>query len=316
VSKTGSDTLGTGALAQPYLTIAKALISIAGISDTNIVTILLTPGVYTETVSVTRNNTFINGLSVNSQEVAITGAVSFTTTATTIGYIVGGIVGITINGSLAFSSTALVPILYTALSGVINGIAGTIPLTISQTSTTNSFSFTTQGLVILPIDTIGVSINNTRASLVQTLVTGTTTLIQTTGNGAFTIFGSTLTNTNATATAPPIVKLLNTVAVASGAMAINNSYLTYTSATVDTGLNKCCVQLATTTAATLNMTYNFLFCEGARGTNGSAGQYVVVQNPGTGTITFASGGNFSGTTAFRFPTASAKFLKTAYVATV
>jgi len=312
VSKTGSDTLGTGSIMQPFLTIAKALTRASAFSDTNIVTILLTPGNYTENVSITRNNTFINGLSVNSQEVSITGLVSFTTTTTTIGYIVGGVVGLTITGALTFSSTALVPIVYTALSGVINGISGTIPLTLSQASTTNSFSFSTQGMVITPVDTIGISINNVRASLIQTLVTGTTTLVQTTGNGAFTIFGSTLTNTNATATAPPIVKLANTVAVGSGAMAINNSYLTYTSATVDTGLNKCCVQLSTTTTATTNLLFNFLSCEGARVTNGTVGQYLCVQNPGSGVITFAGGGNFAGTTAFRFPTASAKFSKTAY----
>jgi hypothetical protein len=152
-------------------------------------------------------------------------------------------------------------------------------------------------------------------SFVQTLITGTTTLIQTLGVGSFTIFGSTLTNTNATATAPPIVKLANTVAVASGAMQINNSFLSYTSATVDTGLNKCCVQLSTTTTATMNMSYNFLYCEGARVTNGSAGQYLCVQNPGTGTITFNYGGNYSGASANHFPNASAKFVKTAYVAT-
>jgi len=315
VAKNGSDTLGTGSIMQPFLTIAKALTTATAYSDTNIVTILLTPGNYTEAVSVTRNNTFINGLSVNSQEVSITGAVSFTTTTQTIGYIVGGVVGLTITGSLTFSSTAAVPILYTALSGVINGISGTIPLTVSQTSTTNSFSFTTQGMVISPVDTIGVSVNNTRCSFVQTLITGTTTLVQTTGNGAFTIFGSTLTNTNSTATAPPIVKLANTVAVASGAMAVNNSYLSYTSATVDTGLNKTCVQLSTTTTATMNMSYNFLYCEGARVTNGSAGQYLCVQNPGTGVITFNYGGNYSGATANHFPNASAKFVKTGYIAT-
>jgi hypothetical protein len=315
VAKNGSDTLGTGSIMQPFLTIAKALTTASAFSDTNIVTILLTPGNYTEAVSVTRNNTFINGLSVNSQEVSITGAVSFTTTTQTIGYIVGGVVGLTITGSLTFSSTALVPILYTALSGVINGISGTIPLTLSQASTTNSFSFSTQGMVITPVDTIGISINNVRASLIQTLVTGTTTLVQTTGNGSFSIFGSTLTNTNSTATAPPIVKLGNTVAVASGAMAINNSYLTYSSATVDTGLNKCCVQLSTTTTAAMNVSYNFLYCEGARVTNGSAGQYLCVQNPGTGVITFNYGGNYSGAGANHFPNASAKFVKTGYIAT-
>ena len=315
VAKNGSDTLGTGSIMQPFLTIGKALTTAAAYPDTNIVTILLTPGNYSEAVNVTRNNTFINGLSVNSQEVSITGAVSFTTTTQTIGYIIGGIVGLTINGSLTFSSTAAVPILYTALSGVINGISGTIPLTISQTSITNSFSFTTQGMVISPVDTIGVSVNNTRVSFVQTLITGTTTLVQTTGVGSFTIFGSTLTNTNATATAPPIVKLANTTAVASGAMQINNSYISYTSATVDTGLNKCCVQLSTTTTAAMNMAYNFLQCEGARVTNGSAGQYLCVQNPGTGTITFNYGGNYSGASANHFPNASAKFVKTGYVAT-
>jgi hypothetical protein len=276
------------------------------------VTILLTPGNYTENVTVTRNNTFINGLSVNSQEVSITGAVSFTTTTQTIGYIVGGVVGLTITGSLTFSSTALVPIAYTALSGVINGISGSIPLTLSQVSTTNSFSFSTQGMVITPVDTIGISINNIRASLIQTLVTGTTTLVQTTGNGAFSIFGSTLTNTNATATAPPIIKLSNTVAIGSGPMSINNSYLTYTSTTVDTGLNKCCIQLSTTTTATLNILYTFLYCEGARVTNGTPGAYLCVQNPGVGVITMPFGLNIAGNTAFRLPNASAKFVKGQY----
>lgn len=313
VSKNGSDTIGTGSIMQPFLTIAKALTTASAFSDTNIVTILLTPGNFAENVTVTRNNTFINGLSTNSQEASITGAVSFTVNTQTVGFISAGIVGITINGSLSFSSTATVPVAFSAISGVINGISGSIPLTLTTTSTTGNFNFSSQFMVIIPIDTIAISVTNVRASFVFDNIRGPTTLLQTFGNSSFTIFGSQLTNTNATATAPPIIRLSNT-SPALGIIGIANSYLAYTSATVDTGLNKCCIQLSTTAGATatVNITYTLLICEGARVTNGTAGQYLCVQNPGAGVITMPLGLNTAGNTAFRVPNASAKFSKSQY----
>ena len=313
VSKNGSDTTGTGSIMQPFLTITKALTTASAFSDTNIVTILLTPGNFTETVTVSRNNTFINGLSTNSQEVSITGAVSFPINTQTVGFINAGIVGITINGSLAFSTTSTVPTAFTAISGVINGIAGTIPLTLSTTSTSGNVNYSSQSMVIVTVDTIAISLTNVKGSFVLDNVRGTTTLLETFGNSSFTMFASQFTNTNTTATAPPVIKLSNT-APASAIIGIANSYISYTSITVDTGLNKCCIQLATTAGATatVNLLYTFLYCEGARVTNGTPGAYLCVQNPGLGSITVAFAIITAGNTAFRLPNGSAKFVKGQY----
>jgi hypothetical protein len=295
------------------LTIAKALTTASAFSDTNIITILLTPGNFAENVTVTRNNTFINGLSTNSQEVSITGAVSFPINTQTVGFINAGIVGITINGSLAFSTTSTVPTAFTAISGVINGIAGTIPLTLSTTSTSGNVNYSSQSMVIVTVDTIAISLTNVKGSFVLDNVRGTTTLLETFGNSSFTMFASQFTNTNTTATAPPVIKLSNT-APASAIIGIANSYISYTSITVDTGLNKCCIQLATTAGATatVNLLYTFLYCEGARVTNGTPGAYLCVQNPGLGSITVAFAIITAGNTAFRLPNGSAKFVKGQY----
>jgi hypothetical protein len=59
---------------------------------------------------------------------------------------------------------------------------------------------------------------------------------------------------------------------------------------------------------------NLLICEGARTTNGSAGQYLAIQRTGAGTITLSYGQNLCGATANHLPGNATGLTKTAYIA--
>jgi hypothetical protein len=97
-SPDGVDTVipgaGSGQLLNPFRSINFALLQVAAIPDTSIVVIHLAAGTYTETVLVTRNNTFIVGNQIKHDiniGIDIIGTVTFDITGATATVISGGI---------------------------------------------------------------------------------------------------------------------------------------------------------------------------------------------------------------------------------
>jgi hypothetical protein len=120
--------------------------------------------------------------------------------------------------------------------------------------------------------------------------------IVTTGNGRVGLFGCSIIQPSTASTVSPLIDFQNTISTSSG-MTFNSSILQYTSATSDAGtVGKACVRFSngagitmgvSTASPSLSMIGCFLLCQGATTTNGSAGQFVVIQKAsGGGTAYF------------------------------
>jgi hypothetical protein len=142
-------------------------------------------------------------------------------------------------------------------------------------------------------------------------------MVTTTGTGRVSFFGCSVIQGSTVSTVAPLVNLANTAATQT--MTVSNSILQYTSNAVDTGTGaKCCIRMANSAAITSVSVYNnLLICEGARTTNGSAGQYLAIQRTGAGigagTVTLNYGQNICGSTANHLPATAVGLTKTPYV---
>ena len=99
-------------------------------------------------------------------------------------------------------------------------------------------------------------------------------------------------STSASAVANPLVRTNNSATIP---VEISLSKLEYTSATTDTGGNKCCVQFNGSGTSTALIYSNLLICEGA--TTASGGQIQCIQDPGAGAVTLSYGDLLAGATA-------------------
>jgi len=308
----GSDTTGTGQIVNPYKTIAKAVLYANTIADTNTVIIVLACGIYTENVSITRDNTYITGGSTSlSSATSVNGTITYDMTGTGTGrIIVGGISSLQIyrlvvNNASSFNQSILITdcIIAPAVSG-LNCILAT------DTSVGGNCDITIQNSLLYILDTVGVSLSSVAASFINTQITTNplagnvnTSFITTSGTGRVNLFGASLIQPSTSSGVAPLIDFQNTVST-SNTMVFNSSILQYTSATSDLGsLGKACVRFSngvgvtmgvSTANPSLSMYGCFLLAQGATTTNGSAGQFVVIQKAtGGGTAYFNFGANNS-----------------------
>jgi len=321
VSPTAGNNSNSGSITAPWATLAYALSAIGSVADTISVTINLSAGTYAESVSVTRNNTYINGASTSLPTATqVTGRITFAISTGGSGQILGGIQGVFCGGLTAnFPGTNATTI--SVSDCVILGISGSVPLSATNLSSGNC-DMTVQNSIVYTYDTTGVQIVSCKINFINSQITNilptyTGNLIQLLGYGAVSLFGCSVTNSSTSATAGALIKFANTLTIPYQSV-INSSILQFTSATVDTGGNKFCIQYSPNAGVGTNTTiciFNQMINEGSRTTNGSAGQYLSVQKTtGTGLTTFLYGNNIGGATANHLPNNTAGvFVKTAYI---
>jgi hypothetical protein len=285
------------------------------------VQINLAPGVYSEVSNtITQNNISIIGSVSAPGNVIINGSITFNQSTSGSAPLAGHLSGVSIkslvlNYTTANStSTSIASVNISPATGVSALVA-----TASGSGLGASNGAVFNNVVITASDTAGVVITSTKLIFISTNITTSSTanLIQTLGYGAVSLFTSNLTSDSTSATAGALVKLANTISSPYG-NSINGCVLSYSSGTVDTGGNKCCVQYAMNSGISTSVnpcTNSTFICEGARTTNGTVGQYVCIQKvSGNGTLVY--GNNLSGATAKYFPPASSvsgsTFTKTAF----
>jgi hypothetical protein len=315
----GSDPGGNGTIINPYKTIGKAMAVANLISDANQVIITLAAGTYTENVSMTRDNIYLVGGSTSlSAATIINGTITVDMTGTSQLTVVGGlsslqVTNIVYNNSVAKSQSFILTDCLIVPGLGVSGIVAT------DTSVGGNGDMTIQNSLIYMSDTVAVNCSNCSLNFINTQITNNPLLVSpvsmatTTGTGRISLFGCSVIQTSALSTVAPLVNLANTATTQT--ITINNSILQYTSATADTGTGaKCCIRMANSAAITSVSVYNcLLICEGARTTNGSAGQYLAIQRTGAGTVTLNYGQNLCGATANHLPGAAAGLTKTPYI---
>ena len=312
VSPNGSNSVGTGAILSPWLTITYALTQIAGLVSTNPVTIHLMTGVYNESPTITRNCTYIEGTLCDPFNGSATPAINITGTVTfTIGSTVGsnvvncGLMNLSMNGFVYNGTYNIAGANTCTLRNCCINNANTAIICYQQFNTAAS-----QHTVYLNNCYIT---NPVLASGVCYLNSGTMTVNNTTITNALqysliyaTTVGAVASNINIrnsiiqqTANSNAPLALIKCVT----AMTLDISYsrLIYTFATVDVSVNtnKCCIQMSAGTGASAinNFVGNYLYCEGARATNGGTQYQCIQKAAGTSIVNLFYGYTACGPTA-------------------
>ena len=309
---------GTGKLLNPYRSINFALLQAAAIPDTSIVVIHLAAGTYTETVLVTRNNTYIMGNQIKhdiNALIDINGTVTFNITGATTGRISGGISFCNMLQYNAIQSQALTGD-YTVTSCNINPGAG--PLPCITTSGTQTAVVHTSNFTQCDINQIGAS--NCVSMAVGTCTfqncdfrsSSASTMINVTG-GRIVLQYSNVTSTFSGTAFNPLISINNNSTTTGGQ--INYCTLQYTNKAIDAGLNKCCVRFANGASVTYQITYCNLLCEGAQRANtGGAGTRFQCIQQTTGGTTNLFYGTLQGEGQAHWISDSASMNKTEYIA--
>jgi hypothetical protein len=318
----GSDTIGDGKISNPYQTITKAIAVAGTIAETNQVIINLACGTYTENLTISRANLYITGGSTSlSTATVINGSITIDTTVSAQFVLIGGLSSVQVN-NIIYNNSVAKDQSYVITDCLILPGAGVSAIVVTDTSVGGNGSMTVQNSLIYMSDTTAVTISNGRISMVNTQITNspllanaTVSMITTSGTGGINLFGCSVIQNSTASTVQPLINMTNNAATGA-TMQINASILQYTSATLDTGTGaKCCIRFSNSAAISgVIVINNLLICEGARQTNGSAGQYLAIQRTGAGNITINYGQNLCGATANHLPGNAAGLTKTAYIA--
>jgi len=287
-SPDGVDTVipggGSGQLLNPFLTIGFALLQIAAIPDTDVVVIHLAAGRYTETVNITRNNTYIMGNQIKhdiNAIIDINGTVTFDITGATTSVISGGISFCNMLQYNVIQSQALTGT-YTITSCNINPGAG--PLSCITTGGIQTAVVHTSNFTQCDINQIG-------AAQCASIAVGTcvfqncdfrsstaSTMIITSGTGRLVLQYCSVQSTYSSTAFNPLISINNNNTVSGGQ--IKYCTLNYTNKSADAGLNKCCIRFNNGAAVTYQVVYCSLLCEGARRTNGGTDYQCIQQTAG------------------------------------
>ena len=279
VAKNGNDA-NPGTINAPFLTIGAAITARGSISFTNNVSILISPGTYTENLTIPRN-TFLGGLTINPNRlpVQITGSLIFNDL--TAG--VNGISGLNISvGSVALNTT-VVPLsidncnIFASGTNAIN-LIGSSSATITNSNITGAGATVVQSSATLTIRNCILSVTSNNIII--------------TANSSTTIQNSILTSTATGTVFASIVVFSNT---GTATTEITRCTLQYTSVVTDTGTQKCCVRFAGSGTNNSQIVQCLLLCEGA--VTGSGGQIQCIQDTGAGAVNLSYGGLLAGATA-------------------
>jgi hypothetical protein len=290
------------------------------ISDVNPVIIMLSPGTYTENVSMTRDNVYIVGGSTSlSTATNIAGTVTIDMTGSAQTVIVGGLSSVQVTNIVYNNSVAKSQSFVLTDCLIVPGV-GVNAISATDTSVGGNGDMTIQNSLIYMSDSVAVICSNCSLNFINTQITNNpvlavsaATMITTTGTGRISLFGCSVIQTSTSSAVQPLINIGNTAS--SQAFSFNNAILQYTSATADTGTGaKCCIRLSNSAAvSSVSVINSLLICEGARTTNGILTQYVAIQRTGAGTVTLNYGQNLCGATANHLPAAAVGLTKTPYI---
>ena len=272
---------GDGGIGNPYQTITAALAAAVPISDTVPVNIVISPGSYSESPTVTRNNTFLQG-SVGIADCVIIGTLTFNPTATAT--VSQGMAGMTVVGNVVCADAIPYDITYyfqhcnitsytsVALSATSDGTGNNSIVLYNTVVTQNTTANTAVSLSSVRLNAIQAQINNTT----------TGSCISSNGTGSMSLFGVTLTAAGS-ATAGALVAFTNIVGNGT-ASSFTLCTFTYTAATI--GIGKTAV-FFNNSAALAGLT---LFNQNVFNMLGSSS---LIQRPGIGSVAIQWGTNSS-----------------------
>ena len=280
VDPSGSNVTGNGGIGSPYQTITAALVSAATIADSNPVNIVLGTGVYTESPTISRNNTFLIG-PAGVSDVVIVGTLSMIPAATAQPTINMGASGISVIGSVVCSETVATEVNW-FLSNV-NVTSYTVAAVSCTGDVSNNCGITFNSCVLTQNTTPSAALELTscRANLTLVTVAQNTTspavsLIS--GNSSISANGANFTCAG-TATASAIVNIANTISAGSLNTFTSCGFI-YTASTVGAGKTG----IAFTNAVAANAVINYCTFSVGGSTN-------IISKTGIGTTNVTWGHN-------------------------
>jgi hypothetical protein len=321
-STSGSDISGNGTLNNPWETINKAITVLSAIVGDIKASVNLAAGTYTETLTITKSGIALIGSSSNLPNLTvINGSIAWNMNAGTGLYSVGGIQNCQINGFLQHSQTNALTNSVNVLNCLIFAQAGKGVIATVGSGGGTLGDMTIQGCLFYVSDVIGIAINNTAISMINTQITnspllavGSTSFISVGGAGRINLFGCSLYQNSTANNVDPLVLVNNSSAVGSSST-INSCILVYTSSASDATFgNKCCIRFSgSANMNTYTIFGNYLRCVGA--TTG-APNAVCIQRTGTATLALILGGNFGVQNYHNVPASSGVYTKTILQAAV
>jgi len=322
-SVSGNDT-NSGNIYAPLLTIGQALTLANSISDSNVVVISII-GNFTEDITITRSNTVLSGVENTPLSATINGQILINAVGVSSVSGVCSLTNLLINGgitqtqsniypnTLAINDCILAP--PTGKSAYVsNGSTAGGTIAIADCSMT-ACSIYNSDLTSIQLNTSALFLTQTNILNNPLLANTTNSFITVSGSGRLNLFGVLIVQGSTSSTVQPIISINNS-ANATSASTIQSSTIQYTSATSDAGTGlKCCIRFNNASSAnTYNLINNVFICQGATTTNGSAGQFLVVQKAQAGAVAINYFGNCGGSTANHFPNAGSGLTKTAFIA--
>jgi hypothetical protein len=281
VAGNGSDTTGTGSVVKPFATIGGALAATASIPDGTPISICITAGTYTESPTVTRNNTFLVG-AVGISNVVVIGTISLIPGPTTQTTISQGMTGISVVGNVICSETT---------STEVNWYLDNCNIT-SYGAAAIAATGNAAGNVAVNFNSCIITQNTTPSAAVQlSACRGNLTLVQViqnttspalsliTGNSSVACNGTTLLCAGS-ATASAIVFVNNTITPGSTNSFYNTTFQ-YVASTA--GIGKTGVQFSNSVALPQTTFNQCVWYVG--------GSTTIITRPGTGTISILWGQN-------------------------
>ena len=307
VSPNGNDGTATGSLSFPYLTIQEAINFRNTLSADDTIEIFLFAGLYKETITITLSSNFTcysaTPVLINStpavqgnSPVAIEGNITITSTNSKISFN-----NIKISPDVIISSTSQGTSVLNFKNCYINGFIQTDTATSGVSVYFDECVIENSGGSSILL-TNGVNVSIRRCQIYHSSNDFPTILVkQSTSNlftGGFQMTYSLLRNSANSATAEPQIRFDN-ANFPKGPLEFPGLLLYNTFEwmffTVDTGGNKCCIQITDNGGAYFeNASFNQFLCEGA--TTGGATPYVIQR--GNGGLAFTVlGANYGGPTA-------------------
>ena len=292
-----------GGITSPVQTIAQGLILRNALPDTVEVSVFVAAGSYNESLTITRNNTFLCGFNssgANKSSVNITGTITVNiTSATAPTQLVFS--DFQLNGSIVFLSTNINQAMQYSFENInftnvgtminINNAGGVFDATRNAFINNCVFNNTTNGSGgSITAQKIFLTITNSQFYSTNT----GPALAFSNASSCVCRFSSFISN-SFSPNAYPLVQFLGSYTGSSITPSFESCIFRYIFNTTDISGNKCCIQFGGTTTITALIYNNILYCEGAT-TGGLLIQ--AIQKTGTGAITVQYYGNSCGPTAF------------------
>jgi len=322
-SISGNDT-NSGNIYSPLLTIGQALTLANSIPDSNVVVISII-GNFTENITITRSNTVLSGVENTPLSATINGQILINAVGVSSVSAVCSLTNLLINGGVTQTQSNIYPNTLSINDCIIAPPTGKTAYVSNGSTAVGTIAIADCSMTACSIynsDLTSIQLNTSALFLTQTnilnnplLANTTNSFITVSGSARLNLFGVLIVQGSTASTVQPIISINNSSNATSGST-ISSSTIQYTSATSDAGTGlKCCIRFNNSASCnTYTLLNNLFICQGATTTNGSAGQFLVVQKAQAGSVGLSYFGNCGGSTANHFPNNGSGLSKTAFIA--